>query len=182
MSPPPLLWQTHSMTFRFCPRCAAALVEKSAGGKPRPACPTDGCGFVFWGNPTPVVAAIIEHDGAVLLARGKGWPEKVFALVTGFLEANETPEAAVLREVKEETNLDARLVSLVGVYPFEMRNELIICFHVVADGPITLSDELEATKHIPKEKLKPWPFGTGLGVKDWLARGGLVPERAAPSP
>jgi NAD+ diphosphatase len=117
---------------------------------------------------------------APLAADGKGWPEKVFALVTGFLEANETPEAAVLREVKEETDLDARLVSLVGVYPFEMRNELIICFHAVADGPITLSDELEATKHIPKEKLKPWPFGTGLGVKDWLARGGLVPERGAP--
>lgn len=166
------------MDTRFCPRCATPLVEKLAGGKPRPACPKDGCGFIAWGNPTPVVAAIIEHEGAVLLARGKGWPEKVFALVTGFLEAGETPEAAVLREVKEETGLDATLVSLVGVYPFELRNELIVCFHVTAAGPITLSEELEATKHIPKEKLRPWPFGTGLGVKDWLERGGLKPERA----
>jgi NAD+ diphosphatase len=170
------------MSFRFCPRCATALVDREAGGKPRPACPADGCGFVFWGNPTPVVAAIIEHDGAVLLARGKGWPEKLFALVTGFLEANETPEAAVLREVKEETGLSGELVAFVGAYPFELRNELILAFHVRASGPITLSDELEATRHIPKEKLKPWPFGTGMAVKDWLERGDLVPERAAVTP
>jgi NAD+ diphosphatase len=165
------------MAFRFCPRCATALVERQAGGKPRPACPAEGCGFVAWGNPTPVVAAIIEHEGAVLLARGRGWPEKLFALVTGFLEAEETPEAAVLREVKEETGLSAELVGFVGAYVFELRNELILAFHVRAEGPITLSDELEATRHIPREKLKPWPFGTGLAVRDWLERGALVAER-----
>lgn len=147
------------------------------GGKLRPACPKEGCGFVAWGNPTPVVAAIIEHEGAVLLARGRGWPEKFFALVTGFLEAGETPEQAVLREVKEETGLEGRIVGLVGVYAFELRNELIICFHVAAEGAITLSDELEATKHIPKERLKPWPYGTGEAVRDWLSRGDLRPER-----
>lgn len=167
------------MTFRYCPRCATELVERTAGDKPRPGCPKDGCGFVHWGNPVPVVAAIIEHDGAVLLARGRGWPEKMFALVTGFLEANETPEAAVLREVKEETNLDGRVASLVGVYPFELRNELLICFHVIAEGTIALSPELEATKHVPKERLKAWPMGTGFAVRDWLARGGLV--AASPS-
>lgn len=128
------------------------------------------CGFVHWGNPTPVVAAIIEHDGQMLLARGKGWPEKVFALVTGFLEAGETPEAGVLREVKEETNLDGEVVSLVGVYPFEMRNEVIIAFHVKTSGEVTLSDELEAFKLIPKEKLRAWPFGTGLAVQAWIDR------------
>jgi NADH pyrophosphatase NudC (nudix superfamily) len=149
-----------------------------AGGKMRPSCPTADCRFVAWGNPTPVVAAIIEHDNAILLARGKGWPEKMFALVTGFLEANEHPEEAVLREVKEETGLDGRVISLVGVYAFDLRNELIIAFHVQATGTIVLSDELEATKHIPKEKLKPWPLGTGFAVKDWIERGGLIPERA----
>lgn len=165
------------MDFRFCPKCGTALVEKLAAGKQRPTCPKDGCGFVAWGNPTPVVAAIIEHEGEVLLARGKGWPEKFFALVAGFLEAHESPEQAVLREVKEETGLDGRVVSLVGVYPFEMRNEVIICFHVAATGTVTLSDELEAIKRLPKEKVKGWPAGTGLAIQDWLARGGLLPER-----
>jgi NADH pyrophosphatase NudC (nudix superfamily) len=128
------------------------------------------------------VAAIIEHEGQVLLARGKGWPEKFFALVTGFLEAGETPEAAVLREVKEETGLEGRVVSLVGVYPFELRNEVIICFHVQATGTITLSDELEAVKHLPREKVKTWPMGTGLALRDWLDHGGLVRERPLATP
>ena len=167
---------------RFCPRCAQPLVDREAGGQVRLGCPAEGCGFVHWNNPTPVVAALIEHEGAVLLARGRGWPEKVFALVTGFLEAGEKPEAGVLREVREETGLEGEVVSFVGAYPFELRNELILAFHVRAHGPICLSAELEATKHVPRERLKAWPFGTGLAVRDWLERGGLVPERPAPGP
>jgi hypothetical protein len=79
--------------------------------------------------------------------------------------------------VAEETGLDGEVVALVGAYPFEMRNELLLVFHVRATGTVTLSDELEETKRIPKERLKPWPFGTGIAVRDWLERGALVPER-----
>lgn len=156
--------------FNFCPRCGAALETKVHHGRERPVCGAEGCGFVHWGNPTPVVAAIIEHEGQVLLARGKGWPEKMYALVTGFLEAGESAEAGVLREVKEETNLDGEVVSLVGVYPFEVRNELIVAFHVKTTGEVKLSDELEAIKLLPREKVKAWPFGTGLAVQAWLDR------------
>ncbi len=156
--------------FKFCPRCGSTLVSKEQHGKQRRLCEASGCGFVHWGNPVPVVAAIIEHDGQMLLARAKDWPEKMFALVTGFLEAGETPEAGVLREVKEETNLDGEVVSLVGVYPFEMRNELIIAFHVRTSGEVRLNEELAAYKLIPKEKLKAWPFGTGLAVQAWIDR------------
>jgi len=155
--------------FRFCPRCTTPLVELELGGRPRRACPKEGCGFVHWGNPTPVVAAIVEHEGAVLLARGKGWPEKVFGLITGFLEAGESPQAGVLREVREELDLEGQVVALVGVYPFEPRNQVLISFHVRAQGQVTLSDELEAYKAIAPEKLRAWPFGTGEAVRDWLA-------------
>jgi NAD+ diphosphatase len=167
---------------RFCPRCSRTLSVRAAGGRERKACPDEGCGYVHWGNPTPVVAALVEHEGAVLLARGRGWPEKLFALVTGFLEAGESPEAAVLRELKEETGLTGEVISFIGAYPFEPRNELILAFHVRAEGPLQLSDELEAVKHVPREKLRAWPFGTGLAVKDWLTRGGLVPEGPAATP
>ena len=156
--------------FKFCPRCASPLVEREHGRRARPTCPTDG--FVHWGNPAPVVGAIVEHRGNVLLARGRGWPEKMFGIITGFLEAGEEPEAAVLREVKEELSLDASIVSLIGVYSFELRNELIACWHVRArdDQDVKLSDELEAYKAIAPEKLRPWEFGTGLAVRDWLKR------------
>lgn len=157
-----------SQEFKFCPRCASELVDREHAGKVRRVCAKDGCGFVHWGNPVPVVAALVELEGQIVLARGRGWPEKMFGLISGFLEAGESPEQGVLREVKEELGVDGSVVSLIGAYPFEMRNEVIIAFHVRVQGALTLSDELEATKLVHPDKLRAWPFGTGLAVQAWL--------------
>ena len=56
------------------------------------ACPDTSCGYVHWDNPLPVVAAIVEYEGRILLARNAAWQEGMFALITGFLENGETPE------------------------------------------------------------------------------------------
>jgi NADH pyrophosphatase NudC (nudix superfamily) len=48
------------------------------------------------GNPVPVVAALIEYQGKIVLARNAQWPEGMFSLVTGYLEKHETPEDAVV--------------------------------------------------------------------------------------
>src|SRR5262249_5278652 len=100
--------------FRFCPVCATPLERRMAGEREREPCPA--CDWGHWNNPAPVVAAVIEYHDRVLLARNAAWPPKMFALVTGFLERDETPQAAVAREVKEETNLDTRATNLIGVY------------------------------------------------------------------
>ncbi len=156
--------------FTYCPRCATALTEQTHGDRPRAACPADGCGFVHWDNPVPVVAAIVEHPEGVLLVRNKGWPEKWFGLVTGFLEKGESPEEGVLREVEEELGLRAELGDFVGLYPFHQANQLVMAWHVRADGPVMIGDELAAYKAVPVAKLRPWPFATGDAVRDWLAR------------
>jgi NAD+ diphosphatase len=159
-----------SVEMRFCPSCATPLADKVEEGRTRRACPKEGCGFIHYGNPLPVVAAIVEHEGQVVLVRAQNWPEKMFGLVTGFLEAGETPEQGVLREVKEELDLEGEVVSLVGAYSFEMRNELIVAFHVRARGELKLGAELAGFKKVAPEKLRPWDFGTGLAVRDWLLR------------
>jgi ADP-ribose pyrophosphatase YjhB (NUDIX family) len=131
-------------------------------------CADETCGYVFYDNPLPVVAALVEHEGNVLLARNKGWPEGWFGLITGFLERGESPVAGILRELKEEVGLDGEIVGLIGVYEFAQRNEVIIAYHVRAHGTVVLGDEIEAVKNVPPDKLRAWPFGTGLAVKDWL--------------
>lgn len=171
-----------SRPFKFCPRCATPLQTVEVDGLTRQRCPDKACGFVHWNNPVPVVAAIIEHEGRVLLARNKLWPEKFFGLVTGFLEKNETPEAGVLREVKEEVGLDGRIAGFVGHYGFTQMNQLIIAFHVQAEGPIVLNDELAEYKLLPPEQVRPWPTGTGQAVRDWLAARGHHPEVRKLSP
>ncbi len=151
----------------YCPHCTTPLVEREDGGLPRPACPL--CDYVFYDNPAPVVAALVEHEGDVILARNKGWPEKWFGLVTGFLERGETAQQGVLRELKEELDLDGEIVSFIGVYHFFEMNQVILAYHVRAEGAITLGDELADYKRVAPEKLRPWPLGTGHAVRDWLA-------------
>lgn len=154
----------------FCLRCGSALVERQIGAAVRRACPDESCGYVFWDNPLPVLAGLVERDGLIVLARNRAWPEKTFGLVTGFMERDETPEEGVAREVREELGLETLSARLIGLYPFRRKNELILAYHVVAAGEIVLNEELAEFRLIPPEKLRPWDFGTGLAIRDWLAR------------
>ena len=154
------------MSYKFCPQCGVELIEAEIEGYARQKCPA--CDFVFWDNPIPVVAAIVEREGKVILTRNKGWPEKWLGIVAGFLEKGETPEKGVLREVKEELGLDGEIVAFVGYYAFEQRNQVIFAFHIRAEGEIIIGDELAAIKALPPEEIRPWDVGTGPALKDWL--------------
>ena len=161
--------------YRYCPHCRAELATVERGGQPRLACPR--CSFVHWRNPVPVVAAVVERSGRVVLVHSIGRPPTWYGLVAGFLERGEHPEAAVLREVAEELGLEARLVATIGIYPFDRLNQVIFAYHVqVADGPITLAaDELDDYKEVPLEKLRPRRQGTGPALRDWLIARGFDP-------
>ena len=160
--------------WRYCPRCASPLETRDASGRSRSACTR--CDFVHWNNPLPVLAALVEYEGRILLARNAAWTNGMFALITGFLEADETPEAGMARELKEETNLDADRTTLIGVYEFMRKNELIIAYHVEASGTIRLNEELAEFRLMAPERLKPWRAGTGYAVADWMRARGLPVE------
>ena len=125
----------------------------------------------------PVVAAVVEHEGDLILARNKAWSTPFYALITGFLEKTDpSPEEAVAREVKEELGLDALSVHFIGHYRFERQNQLILAYHVPATGIITLGDELADYKRIDPARAKYWPVATGLALRDWLVSKGHQPE------
>ncbi|MEL6868523.1 MAG: NUDIX domain-containing protein [Pseudomonadota bacterium] len=161
--------------FRFCPVCAAPLVPAMHGDRQRLACSDHRCQFVHWNNPTPVVAAIVERNGCIVQVRSHGWPPGWFGLVTGFLEAGESAEQGVLREVKEETGLPGTLGDLIGVYPFYRMNQILIVYHVaLADGDIVIdAEELEDYREVALSDVKPWASGTGYALRDWLATRGI---------
>ncbi len=136
-------------------------------------CPDAACGFIHYENPTPAVGALVEHNGEIILARGAGWPEGAFALITGYLEKNEDPVKGVAREVKEETNLDVLETHIIGNYIFERKNEVMLCYHVVTAGEIRLSPELLEYRRYQPHELRPWPRATGFAVADWMRKRGL---------
>lgn len=167
-----------SADFQFCPQCttplAWAVQQEDGGPKQRLRCPA--CDFTHWNNPTPVLAAVVELDGKLLLARNAAWPGKMFALITGFMEAGETPQHGIVREIKEETNLDAQTPRLIGVYEFRRMNQLIVAYHVVATGRVSLSPELAEYRLFDAASVKCWPEGTGRALADWLISCGHTPQ------
>ena len=163
--------------FQFCPLCGAPLAERTVQGEGRNACSAN-CGFVHYDNPTPVVAALVEHNGMVVLAHNRAWPQafrSFYGLITGFLERAESPEQCALREVKEELDLVGTAATLIGVYPFEQMNQVIIAYHVPAKGTVRLSHELDDFRHVPLAECKAWSGGTGFALRDWLRSRGFEP-------
>ena len=164
--------------FRFCPNCAAALELRTemedGGAKQRLRCPS--CDWTHWNNPTPVLAAVIEYGSQILLARNAAWPGRMFALITGFMEAGETPQQGIAREIQEETNLQTSELNLIGVYDFQRMNQVIIAYHAVASGEVRLSPELAEYKLYDPAEVKCWPAGTGYALADWLRGRGHTPQ------
>ena len=164
--------------YRFCPNCATPLEwvaqMEDGGEKSRMRC--RACAWTHWNNPTPVLAAIVDYEGQILLARNVAWPGRMFALITGFMEAGETPQEGIAREIKEETNLDTLSLSLVGAYDFKRMNQVIIAYHAVAQGEVKLSPELVEYQLYTPETVKCWPAGTGYALADWLRSRGHEPR------
>ena len=164
--------------FKFCPNCANALEQlaslEDGGEKTRLRCVA--CGYTHWNNPTPVLAAVIEYNGQILLARNAAWSAKMFALITGFMEAGETPQGGIEREIAEETSLKTHELNLIGVYDFQRMNQIIIAYHAVCSGEVKLSPELVDYKLYAPKDVKCWPAGTGYALADWLKSRGHEPE------
>ncbi len=167
-----------SSNFKFCPQCATPLEfiaqMEDGGEKERLRCVA--CGYTYWNNPTPVLAAVVEYQGKILLAQNAAWPGKMFALITGFMEAGETPRGGIEREIKEETNLEATELNLIGVYDFQRMNQVIIAYHAVCHGKVKLSPELVDYRLYAFDEVKCWPSSTGFALADWLRTRGHEPE------
>ena len=173
--------------FQYCPMCATELQlitqDEDGGPKQRIRCVV--CNWTHWNNPTPVLAGIVQVGHQILLARNVAWPGRRFALITGFMEAGESPEEGIAREVAEETNLKVTSLKLVGAYDFQRMNQVIIAYHAVAEGEIRLSPELAEYKLFDYQDIICWPAGTGYAMGDWLRTQGIEPrfmsweERAA---
>jgi NAD+ diphosphatase len=166
---------------RWCPACATELLPivaaEDGGDKSRLRCPA--CGWTHWNNPTPVLAAIVQcsdRDDQLLLARNAAWSGRMFALITGFMEAGESPEDGIARELMEETGLVADQITLVGVHEFTRMNQVIITYHVRARGEIRLSPELAEYRLFAPSEVRCWRAGTGLALAQWLRGQGLEPQ------
>lgn len=99
----------------YCPLCGTKLEQRQHSGGLRPVCPS--CDHTVYFDPKVAVVVFTLWEDHVLLVKRAIDPKKGFwALPAGFVDADEDPQQAALREVREETGLEAQIDRLVDVY------------------------------------------------------------------
>jgi len=127
--------------------------------------------FFFMKKPSITVDGVIIKNGKILLVKRRNEPFKGrWALPGGFVEYGETVEKAVLREVKEETGMDAKIKKLVGVYSNPARDPrghtISIVFLLEGEGDAIAGDDAIEAKFFDLNELPPLAFDHEKIIKD----------------
>ena len=136
-----LLWHRNH---RFCAGCGAASRPAQAGWLRE--CPA--CGAQHFPRTDPVVIMLVTHGNSVLLGRSPAWPARMYSLLAGFMEPGESIEAAVRREVAEETGVPVGPVRYLASQPWPWPGSLMIGCRAGALGreisldPVEMADAL----------------------------------------
>ncbi len=137
---------------RFCSACGAASVMAEAGW--RRTCPA--CGTHHFPRSDPVVIMLVTRGDRLLVGRSPGWPPGMYSLLAGFVEPGETIEAAVRREVAEETRIPVGRVRYLASQPWPFPSSLMIgCAAEALDDAIDLDrTEVEDAVWIDRATLR----------------------------
>ena len=141
---------------RYCPHCGHPVEEREAYGRIRPVCPA--CGYVHFRSPKLGVSILVEQGGQVLLVQRAIEPGLgQWSLPSGFMEWDEPPEVAAVRECAEETGLvvdDLKLVT-VDHYADDYRGPgLNLTYRArVAGGALQPADDAAAVRFFPPDGL-----------------------------
>jgi NAD+ diphosphatase len=138
-------------THGFCAACGARSDLAQAGWQRT--CPS--CGAQHFPRTDPVVIMLITHGNRVLLGRNTVWPEGMYSLLAGFIEPGETVEAAVRREVQEESGVRVGPVRYLTSQPWPFPANLMLgCRGEALSDAITLDPaELEDALWLTREDL-----------------------------
>jgi 8-oxo-dGTP diphosphatase len=134
-----------SRVANYCPRCGAALQPQERYGRSRPVC--SACDFIVFFDPKVAVLALITHEDKILLVKRAIDPGAgKWACPAGFVEHDEDPADAVLRELQEETGLIGKIDRLLDVFPKKDEGlaDIVIVYGLsVIGGELTAADDAE---------------------------------------
>ena len=154
----------------FCANCGDKSKFANAGWERD--CPA--CGRKHFPRIDPVVIMLITHGNSVLVGRSHGWPEGMYSLLAGFIEPGEMIEAAVRREVFEESGVQVGDVHVITSQPWPFPASLMIgCTGAAVSTKINIDpNEIEDARWISKEDMMDIQNGQHPTIKP--ARGGAI--------
>lgn len=139
--------------YNFCPKCGGKISPESEP----PHC--QACNITYYRNAKPTASVLLVKDGQVLLAKRGIDPYKgAYDIIGGFMEEDELPEQAAIREAKEETGLDIKITSLLGIYNdvYGEGGDHTLNLHYIGtiiDGEMTAMDDVESLEWVDIDKV-----------------------------
>jgi ADP-ribose pyrophosphatase YjhB (NUDIX family) len=163
---------SHSYSiYKFCPLCASELVLKLQISEERPTCPN--CGWVHYEDPKVAAGVLVLCQGEVLLVRRTMEPYiRQWSIPAGFVNAFEDPQAAAVRECREETGLDVHIESLFEVLfgrEHPRGADILLVYRAeVISGTLAAADDADQAAWFPLNQLPPLAFETTRKIFDKL--------------
>ncbi|MQA12248.1 MAG: NAD(+) diphosphatase [Pseudonocardiaceae bacterium] len=163
---------------RYCARCGAEVSRVLAGWATR----CSGCGREEYPRTDPAVICLVHDDVGVngeyvLLARQPIWPEGRYSVLAGFVEAGESLESCVVREIREEVGADVYDVRYLGSQPWPFPRSLMLGFAARASrsGDLVPSDDEIAEAHwVPRADVREAMRAGGRSEKLGLPGGSSI--------
>src|ERR671919_189742 len=155
--------------FGFCPRCGGALAKRAVKAHEPQRLVCQACSFIFYQDPKVVAGTIFTlAGGIVLLKRGVEPAMGKWVFPGGYVDRGESVHAAAVRETKEESRLDVKIISLLNVYSYEGSPNIIVVYAAeIVGGELAAADEsIEAGTFQPSGI--PWHDLAFASTKDAL--------------
>jgi NAD+ diphosphatase len=164
--------------YRFCARCAGALRPHEASR----ARVCDGCGHEWYPRVSPCTIVLVHDGDRVLMTRQPRYPEGMYGLVAGFVEASESLEACARRETLEECGVLIDELRYVRSQPWPFPHQLMVGYVARYAGGELVVDrgELEDARWFHRDALPKLPprFSIARELIDAWARGELLTSRS----
>lgn len=137
---------------RECSVCGAATVVDEAGASRR--CPHCETQHFPRTNPA-VIMTVIDDADRCLLAHNAARDERWYSTVAGFVEPGESPEEAVVREVREETGVEVDAVTYLGSQPWPFPSELMLGYtaHAATTDIAVDGEEITRARWFTRDEL-----------------------------
>lgn len=123
-----------------CPRCGHPTEPIDGGWIRR--CPTDTSLHYPRTDPAIIVTVTDEED-RLLLGSSAAWPDHRYSTLAGFVEPGESLEAAVIREVEEESGIVVHSPQYLGSQPWPFPASLMLGFTAKAANAVPVPDGVE---------------------------------------
>jgi 8-oxo-dGTP diphosphatase len=161
---------------KFCPDCGALLTHKSYEGRERPYCAS--CERPIYTDPkVAVVVFIVRDDKLLLIQRGMNPGIGKWALPAGFVDHDEAPEDAAIRETLEETHLHVKIDKLLAVYPKKDNGlaDIIIAYSAsILGGTLQAGDDAAAVGWYTRDTLPELVFYPSITLTTLWRKGELA--------